>query len=243
LPPNQWTATQIRQAPAAAGYPNTFNSCAISGSPVNPSPLTVNPSDAPITCVADTTLTTGKVGFLVVGFKALDRDADGVADPYNFAADYVRGCVDECKETMSSCPACLAAQTMEFCPGYVPNLGGTGPDPTLNRSNCGEDNGGMGYGKLVCGCGGNLGGPNCDVGCPDSQLHSNRVLSANLDSPDGGAGAGTGRTGYWMCGEFTGSSYAPGETSVAGGGYSLRGKVPMAPKNAAPLTGGGYTLR
>ncbi|MBI5493522.1 MAG: hypothetical protein HY904_00760 [Deltaproteobacteria bacterium] len=216
--PQQWTAAQVRQTPGAGGYPNTFNACSASGASPGPVAGTTNPSDPALDCTPDNTLTTGKVGFIVVGF-----------DVYNYPSEYVRGCVDECKETMASCPACQFTQTQESCAGWD-------ADPVLNRSMCGEDNGQLGYGKLVCGCGPNLGNVDCDLGCPASDLHSNRTLSANLDN-------GSGRAGYWMCGQFTATSYTTPEPQLSGGGYVLRGKVPVAPVERTPLTGGSYTLR
>ena len=109
---------------------------------------------------------------------------------------YQRGCVDEWVEWPQLCPGGVERAIGE---GVVSN-----------------------FGRLICGCAVNFGGPDCDLGCPGGAFdtvaaYTNRVHvggeSEEDNCPNGycpvatdEAGLGGGRTGYWMCGGLTAST-------------------------------------
>lgn len=93
-----------------------------------------------------------------------------------------------------------------LCPGYDAN------NPSI-ISGTGEPNN---FGELVCGCSENYGGPDCDIGCPDSEL----FLDQNYRVAD--------RSGYWMC--AAPSRLGPGTLTGTSGTdtYTLRGDIPLS---------------
>lgn len=122
---------------------------------------------------------------------------------------YVRGCVNE------------AVEMSALCPGYTTN-----PDAVLTSGNRGD------HGKLVCGCGLEYAGEECEYVCPqpagsDGKLHFGGPERSNLSlaeqqlygciagpgQTDGGfctqhapapaEGFAGGRRGFWMCGGIT----------------------------------------
>jgi len=99
-------------------------------------------------------------------------------------ASYSRGCIDEWQPDKltgdpngSSDPVFIPWRSL--CPGWAND-----PDASIGESNAKD------FGALECGCGVHYGGPECNVGCPDSDL----LLSPLYDA--------TPRTGYWLCGRL-----------------------------------------
>ena len=107
-----------------------------------------------------------------------------------------------------------------ICPSYVPVSDGSG------RFTCYGDAAGQ-FGKIVCGCGVSYGGAHCEIGCPASDLFRSDPY------------VNVAQRGYWLCGR----PMASDGTLLSGGGYVLRGAVPIAPMDGSELNGGGYTLR
>lgn len=151
---------------------------------------------------------------------------------YDRAAEYAGGCVSE------------QAEWPALCPGFDPRR----PGATVGVGNP------RNAGKIMCGCGVNYGGPGCDVGCPDEQLHFGGT--APLDQPgciDGYCVSGPdetglegGRRGFWMCGDFTVSAFAeapPGDEAPRdafrgegpAGVITVRGHIPTFGTDRAAL--------
>lgn len=98
---------------------------------------------------------------------------------------YARGCINEWTPTSGSGTTAQVAAWSGLCPGWIDDpVGSVGQGDPSN------------FGQLQCGCGNNYGGPNCDVGCPDAQLN----LSVGYNA--------TPRAGYWMCADFSTTSYS-----------------------------------
>ncbi|MEL6178460.1 MAG: hypothetical protein AAFS10_05880, partial [Myxococcota bacterium] len=162
--------------------------------------------------------------------------------------DYAGGCLSEATEW-----------TNELCPGS---------DPRAIISDSNQNN----FGKILCGCGFNYGGPECDTGCPTEQLHFGG------DNPDTAgfcedgycasvadeSGLDGGRSGFWMCGDFAATSYAEQLPEVGGafqgsgalqvggssldGSFTVRGSVPVFGTDRTPMSGADedgstYTVR
>ncbi|MEL6178260.1 MAG: hypothetical protein AAFS10_04870 [Myxococcota bacterium] len=193
-----------------------------------------NPQGAEFSCDSDTstvipgdlTMLTGRVGFV----------SQRYIQPEN-GLPYQGGCISEWDEWP------------QLCPGFDPNLVSSDPNssPTQGISNEGN------FGRLVCGCGFNYGGPECDLGCPDEQVHyggSNPPDSPGacdngycISTSDEGGEEG-GRSGYWMCGDFTTTAYTSFDENVGGafsadsqliiggeiipGTITIRGSMPAA---------------
>lgn len=143
---------------------------------------------------------------------------------YERAAQYDGGCIDE------------SAEWPFLCPGFDPNT----PERTDSQGATGN------FGRLLCGCGFNYGGFDCEVGCPDALLHYGGARGddegfcragycttlADEDGLDGG------RSGYWMCGDFNNTApvQVPGQEPILqGGGFELRGFIPTQGTTGAPL--------
>ncbi|MEO1271899.1 MAG: hypothetical protein AAFX99_27710 [Myxococcota bacterium] len=120
-------------------------------------------------------------------------------------SNYERGCIDEWSPTQV---VEEALPWKSLCPGYATN-----PSGIRAQANPGD------FGKLVCGCGFNYGGPNCDQGCITSNLHygggngevqgdcSNGYCAVTAEG-DGG------RLGFWLCGESASTSYSGTEEGL-----------------------------
>jgi len=108
-PPNQLTSADFR----ARGYIN--NTCGIpaASTPVAPA-QTPNPHDVPVTCsVGDTgaALANGTVVWAAMPYAM-----------YGSSSAYTRGCVDECRETTTTCPHCPNTGAVCDRPDYCISL-------------------------------------------------------------------------------------------------------------------------
>lgn len=136
---------------------------------------------------------------------------------YDLPGEYAGGCLNE------------GSEWPQLCPGFDPQV------PFVTQREGDPNN----FGELVCGCGFNFGGPDCDLGCPDQQLHYG---GTNLDQEglcDQGycvtSAEAQGRSGVWMCGDFALTSYTQaqegvgaafhGEASLQVDGETLRGSI------------------
>lgn len=173
-----------------------------------------NPSQAQFVCQVDTNPpSAGTVGIAAVNFIG--------------PGEYQRGCIDEWTPTA---PGPDAANNPEIagwrglCPGWTRDPAGTIGKGTLTN-----------FGRLQCGCIENYGGLDCNIGCPDHQLHVQYFDGEYKSSP---------REGFWMCADFAATAYTTnhetygpalvGQTS-SDGVYVLRGEVPVSPTDRAPL--------
>jgi hypothetical protein len=181
-------------------------------------------------CSATTELAAGTVDPSNPGHARLRCDIDAVpangavglaAVAYDgAAAGYQRGCIDEWEPTTGSASTDEVAAWRSLCPGWIADpVGSIGQGDPAN------------FGQLQCGCGDHYGGPNCDLGCPEAQLN----LSEGYSS--------TPRAGYWMCADFTTTSYsAPDPTfgpalvghDASGSTYIMRDDL-GAPVDGQPL--------
>jgi hypothetical protein len=140
-------------------------------------------------------------------------DVGFVSVRYLRTAAYQRGCIDEWKEWP------------ELCPGFLDNPTGTVGDGNVQD-----------FGDLICGCNQNYGGPECDIGCPDSMLHFSDGYNAQT------------RQGWWMCATFSATAGGPLQETPEGTGYVLNGEIPWHVVPTAPMCQnancvGGYVLR
>ena len=124
---------------------------------------------------------------------------------YIQADNYVRGCIDEWSPTVV---VEEALPWKSLCPGYASNPAGVSA-----QANPGD------FGKLVCGCGFNYGGANCDEGCIGEQLHYGGADATVQGDCDNSYCAVTaegdgGRLGYWMCGATSSTSYTGTDEGV-----------------------------
>ncbi len=171
-----------------------------------------NPWSPLVACELEDPPAEGDVGFAVVKYVG-----SGV---------YQRGCIDEWAPTaISGDPNGSEDGEIipwrSLCPGWALD-----PDSTIGQGNQ------FAFGELQCGCGNNYGGPSCNVGCPDPQLHLSPGYVA------------TPRQGYWMCGDFAASGYetedpewGPAMTGAdpVGGQFVLRATVPTSMGGGQPL--------
>lgn len=209
----------------------SLNACTL-GDAVAVDPADPNPAHPAVTCDAEVAVVTADREALIgtVGFVALRYDA------YDAAPEYAGGCINE------------AVEWPELCPGFDPDVRGA----TISEGNPGN------FGKLICGCGLNYGGPGCDQGCPDDQLHfggPHRDVAGCVDgycvtAPDD-SGLDGGRRGFWMCGDFGNLSYQQhdpehggalhgvGALTVDGerrdGVITIRGTIPTFGTDGTPL--------
>jgi hypothetical protein len=140
--------------------------CLTSSSPPAQGP---NPFDPVIVCEQQALPLISAVGF------ALTRFVPG-------QAVYTRGCVDEWQPDQvngdpNGSEDLVVIPWRNLCPGWANDA-----DATIGEAK--DDD----FGSLVCGCGKHFGGPQCDQGCPDTDL----LLSPGYESAP--------RSGYWFCG-------------------------------------------
>lgn len=226
--PNEVTKSDI----ASEGY--QLNTCTAAGS-AGPLPVTdsMNPSDPQMSCIPlpgaqVDTLENGDVRWAVQDYLHYDANSCDESTPeYDCTENFIRGCVNECAELEESCPLCL--KTRGSCPGYHEDpVKGQCTDITTD------------FGRLLCGCGEHFGGGECQVACPESDLMKSDDFSTfdtDLES----------RSGYWMCGHISSTTYPDGQTELSGTNtnnetYTLRGEVPSTPTASGRLEGGGYTI-
>ncbi|MCP4504496.1 MAG: hypothetical protein GY822_31700, partial [Deltaproteobacteria bacterium] len=122
--------------------------------------------------------------------------------------------------------------------------GAAGDDPFLCKVQR-ENQAAANFGQLFCGCGTNRSGVECEIGCPDQSLYSDReAVNGEL-------------VGYWMCARpSTTEGVTLRSEPVADGGvhsgYVLRGAIPAVAMPTEVLNDGqvndagvatGYTLR
>lgn len=234
----QRTPAALRLDAASAGR-HTLNACGLlacdaddpacaEATAAAPGP---NPAQPVVTCAADPAVVIEDRDALVgrVGFVALRFVG------YDRPSAYTGGCVDE------------QAEWPELCPGFDPEV----PGPTAGVGNPGN------FGRIICGCGVNYGGPGCDVGCPDERLHVGGTAAPDapgcidgycISSPDD-SGLDGGRRGVWMCGDFVSSAFTPGSPDardafhgegaiapgVAPGVITVRGHIPTFGTDGTPL--------
>ena len=187
----------------------------------------------------------------VITCAAVPQSADGSAIPprsVGFAAvryvpsagDYARGCIDEWN------PSLLPAEYRPWkalCPGQAEN-----PSAVVGVGNP------QNFGRSICGCGLNYGGPSCSIGCPrmDFDANGDGVFDTDVGPLSYGGpaanvgpscvngycpvatdGAGGGRRGYWACGGFTATSWEPPANDAtprfSGGAFEVRGGVSLTP--------------
>ncbi len=132
---------------------------------------------------------------------------------------YERGCIDEFTPSVSEAER---EPWRNLCPGYAINPAGV----------VGDGNPGN-FGLLICGCGFNYGGPNCDQGCSSDMLHYGGENEG--DTCDGGYCPvsadenGGGRRGFWMCGATSTVSYEgvddAQQPALRGDVWSLEGEI------------------
>jgi hypothetical protein len=221
-----------RQEALDEGY--AVNDCAASSTSMGPGPEgwdAKNPYDPVVSCAAvdAADVPVGGVMWAVSGYRY-----------YGDPAAYVRGCVNECAETVETCPACPL--TRESCEGYDPD------QPW--RSQCQGDP--ANFGSLYCGCALNYGGATCEHRCEggdprqidDFATQFTRLfLGTNFSDPP--------RSGYWMCAGPVQTAYEDaGSPLMEGGGYKLFGRIPNELRTTGQVlctdppdcTAGGYRI-
>jgi len=211
--------------------------CAASSTP--PDGAEANPDTMNLTCTA-------------IPAEAADTNMVGfVAQRYDRTPTYTRGCIDEWSFYRTLCPGfdaltCFVDSNSDGVPDDF-NADGYGDALSTSCNVAGQGDTGN-FGALICGCGYNYGGPDCDFGCADAVTQVNNVELRTSNVHYGGtapssAGAcengyctvtadpstTTGRLGYWMCAEFTNTTYAdPPDAQGAwstGGGYTINGDL------------------
>ncbi len=207
-----------------------FNDCSASSGSVGPAGEgwdPKNPYDPEVTCTTTDAADVPASGV----FWAISGFRDYI-DP----SGYVRGCVNECTETSTTCPSCDPTRVQDACPGYDPD------QPW--RSQCVGDP--ANFGSLYCGCGANFGGLNCEKTCAGKMPlevsydpaadYSNLFVSADFSLAP--------RTGYWLCGQVSQSEPVSTTDSVffeswSGTdqkytGYTVQGRIPAPLKIRPP---------
>ncbi|MEL6178828.1 MAG: hypothetical protein AAFS10_07735, partial [Myxococcota bacterium] len=175
-----------------------------------PNGVLPNPSTPPLACNSDLESTLSvEVG--AVRWFARRYDSD-----YDTLDSYAGGCINEYIEFR------------QLCPGYQAER----PSDTLGTGNANN------FGLLLCGCGENYGGPECNLGCPDAQVHYGGPYTEAcgatsgycLFASDEETGEPLGRRGYWMCADVSSSAFTQPNPdhgpAFVGDGYLLRGRVP-----------------
>lgn len=170
---------------------------------------------------------------------------------------YDRGCIDESVDTIATVVTATSAEIgrgfSRLCSGFAAN-----PTGVLTAPNQGD------FGKLICACGDNYVGPNCEQACPTrsgtgfAKLHTGGNVSnlsptqraeyacspsgyCSLSPPDQATGFTGGRRGFWMCGEPTASRGDPAGLSATGtfngqsGTVTVQGFVPAVPVIRVPM--------
>jgi hypothetical protein len=213
--PLQWNACELTPD---TGDPNYASSeVAVMAIP------TANPRDAKVTCrakqgveISDAQLPPGSVGWVLTRYLnnggVYQNDTYLSGDPE--APPYQGGCINECVQQFAAVPA------LDRCPG----AGGGGEERSPGQA-CEDDE--ADFGKLICGCAPNYGGPSCNVPCP---VPAHELSAAELMK------AGRENMGYWACGRFTGTQDAVlQQDSEPMVGYKLRGVIPVEPPATMPL--------
>jgi len=190
---------------ACADDPACAESVAADGAPpVNPAQPVLTCAANPAVVIEDREALVGRVGFVALRFETYDR-----------SASYAGGCIDE------------QTEWPQLCPGFDPVT----PGGTVGLGNP------TNFGKIICGCGLNYGGAGCDVGCPDDQLHFGGRAPAGrpgcvdgycVSTPDE-TGLDGGRSGFWMCGDFTATAFTGVEPEV-GAAFHAEGAVGAGPQ-------------
>ncbi len=226
--PNEVERTEL----GTMGY--ELNHCVATGSSgTSPGVDARNPSDPDFSClplsgeqVAD--LDNGDVRWAVQDYLRYEaNECDAGTPEYDCVDNYIRGCVNECAELVESCPTC--SQTREACPGYQ-------DDPVKGQCADIESD----FGRLLCGCADHFGGEQCQLACPDTDLMKDPAFTTfDFDKET--------RSGYWMCGHITTTTYPAGDPVLTGANssneiYTLRGEVPITPVSDTRLEGGGYVV-
>lgn len=227
-PPN-WVTLNLLREVLSTGVVNdlyTPNLCSASGVPAAP-PSGVDPVNpsSPKLSCATAGIDTLKNGQVFFGAATYQ--------PYE-KGHYAHGCLNECNEWP------------ERCPGYD-------PDARFNTAECTGDK--ASFGKLVCGCGYNSGGPKCQAGCPglvdelggplgaafkDGQGNLSGVSNLFLEWPLPNGYPLAPREAYWLCGEPSATDYglpavsSPdtwpvpwlGDPTTPSAGYRVQGEVP-----------------
>ncbi|MCA9561996.1 MAG: hypothetical protein KC561_00840 [Myxococcales bacterium] len=139
-----------------------------------------------------------------------DGDIGFVSVRYLDGEPYSEGCVDESLAFPQLCPGYLEAPLSTVRDGLATN-----------------------FGELVCGCGRDYGGRECEIGCP-------HVLA----SPEYG---GSPRTGWWACGDIV-QTYMlnpdPGwlrplrfSGAYQGGQWAIDSEITASPRERTQLNG------
>jgi hypothetical protein len=205
----------------------SLNACALD--PAAAAPEVANPTDPQVSCNSEVAEVTADREALIgtVGLVAVRFEQ------YGAPAEYTGGCIDE------------AAEWPQLCPGFDPDV----PEATVKEGNAGN------FGKIICGCGLNYGGLECDRGCPDEQLHVGGtndtpgcVNGYCVVAPNGEDG---GRSGTWLCGGFVNTSYQEADPELGGvlqgegvlqvgeealqGRFTIRGEIPTFGTDGVPM--------
>jgi len=217
-----------------------FNHCTANGT-VSPSDGYPQPSDPVIECVYQDGAGGGDVADDAVGMVSVNYLPDypvyppAPPDP----PPYTRGCIDEAGGTIGD--TIDGPGWSLLCPGYTEN-----PTGVFTTDNLGD------FGKLMCSCGNEYSGTNCEFACPvrygnsllESRLHrGNNAYDGYTEAqkseygcdplsgyclavpPDPYTGFTGGRQGLWMCGEFTASRGVDGKVFMTGSFEESSGTV------------------
>ncbi|HEY3444906.1 MAG TPA: hypothetical protein VGK67_01030 [Myxococcales bacterium] len=197
---------EITKADAEANYKiNTCPRTGVWGPDTLPTgAAAANPSEPSLSCTVVATVTDPGLSPNGPPVYLAAANYQPYRDQFNaLSGEYVRGCVNECREHPGADPAWGKAG----CPGYAEGM--------FNRAQCVGDT--TNFGKLVCGCGMSFLGSSCEQGCPAANLMSNYTGLAP-------------RKGTWLCGRTTLSQGVTlKEPTGATTTYKLLAEVPSLP--------------
>lgn len=232
----EWTMVECRLAPTGTTLRTVGSDGPLVGdaNPADPQ-FACQPvtNAAQISAFADSSTENGRRYWFVANYR---HYAPGEPE-----TEYSLGCINE------------AMEWPFLCNGYDPNPFFSTAVPSGTIGN---------YGRLVCGCSVNTGGPECDVGCPTNNVHYGGTFS---DDPSGSFactngyclthsavpedGFAGGRRGFWMCGDFSATAFtdptlAPDYRSPdyvededgAVTGWRIEGEIPTTPFHRVRLT-------
>ncbi len=237
LTEGDWTLVECRLAESDAGPRTAGSDGPVAGAPE------ANPRDPQFECTpvlsafdigaaANASESSFARHWVVANYRHYAPDAD--------ETEYTLGCVNE------------AIEWPFLCNGYDPNPFYSTAVPSGTIGN---------FGRLVCGCSVNSGGPECDIGCPTRNVHYGGTWSDDASgsfactngyclthAPDEDAGFAGGRRGFWMCGDFSATAFT--DTSVPPdfrspdfeddgetvSGWRLQGEIPSSPFHRVRLT-------
>ena len=192
-----------------------------------------NPSQPIVTCDAEVETVTEPLEELLRTVGWVSKRFEDYADPFEYAG----GCINE------------QSEWPQLCPGFDPLV----PFATVGQGNPNN------FGKLNCGCGLNYGGVACDEGCPSDQLHFGGSNPNNGGFCDNGYcvttpdedGEDGGRSGFWMCANFSATSYTEALPEVGeafqgtgtlqigqetlSGSVTIRGQMPTFGTDGKPM--------